>query len=251
MRRKSLKGAAAFLAAAVLSAACAFASWASDSSAGSSDGLPFEMVLDINSRKTQVYDGYSQYVDGWRVCPEDTFHLYVPEKGVDLSQVVLDYMILSYGEEGTQVLQEFTIQGLEENENYPVVRSETIARESARGKLYDNLNRCYTLRFTYGGQSETYYFHLVPEEDMEQYRNLLRGSWKRGASGNQYFYGDEYIRSWGLINGTWYYFGDDGYQRKGWLEYKGQWYFLDRDSGEMRTSCTIDGYTINSDGVRV
>ena len=44
---------------------------------------------------------------------------------------------------------------------------ETVERESRKGKLYDDLNRCYTLQFTYGDQSKTYYFIMVPEDDMD------------------------------------------------------------------------------------
>ena len=44
------------------------------SAAGTQD-LPFEMVLDLNTRQQPVYDGFSQYVDAFRVSEEDTFHI--------------------------------------------------------------------------------------------------------------------------------------------------------------------------------
>ena len=157
----------------------------------------------------------------------------------------------TYDKEGTQVSQECTVYGLQEGVSYPVVRQETVERESRKGKLYDDLNRCYTLQFTYGDQSKTYYFIMVPEDDMDQYRNVLRGNWEQSVRGYRYKYQDDYLKSWGLINGQWYLFNDEGYMQKGWQQYKGAWYFLDRSSGQMRTNCTVDGYEIDGSGVRV
>ena len=97
--------------------------------------------------------------------------------------------------------QECTVYGLQEGVSYPVVRQETVERESRKGKLYDDLNRCYTLQFTYGDQSKTYYFIMVPEDDMDQYRNVLRGNWEQSVRGYRYKYQDDYLKSWGLING--------------------------------------------------
>lgn len=38
---------------------------------------------------------------------------------------------------------------------------------------------------------------------------------------------------------------------RGWLEYKGQWYYLDPENGVMQTNRTIDGYQLDSSGVRI
>ena len=244
MRRNSLiKRLTALTVTGILCLSSAFGSWAADGSKGS---LPFEVILDINNRKTPIYDGYTQYVDGHRASDEDTFHVSRENNDVKLDDVVLDYRIITYDKEGTQVSQECTVYGLEEGVSYPVVR-----QESRKGKLYDDLNRCYTLQFTYGDQSKTYYFIMVPEDDMDQYRNVLRGNWEQSVRGYRYKYQDDYLKSWGLINGQWYLFNDEGYMQKGWQQYKGEWYFLDRSSGQMRTNCTVDGYDINGSGVRV
>lgn len=249
MRRNSLiKRLTALTVTGILCLSSAFGSWAADGSKGS---LPFEVILDINNRKTPIYDGYTQYVDGHRASDEDTFHVSRENNDVKLDDVVLDYRIITYDKEGTQVSQECTVYGLEEGVSYPVVRQETVERESRKGKLYDDLNRCYTLQFTYGDQSKTYYFIMVPEDDMDQYRNVLRGNWEQSVRGYCYKYQDDYLKSWGLINGQWYLFNDEGYMQKGWQQYKGEWYFLDRSSGQMRTNCTVDGYDINGSGVRV
>ena len=249
MRRNSLiKRLAALTVTGILCLSSAFGSWASDGSRGS---LPFEVILDINNRKTPIYDGYTQYVDGHRASDEDTFHVSRNNNEVKLDDVVLDYRIITYDKEGTQVSQECTVYGLQEGVSYPVVRQETVERESRKGKLYDDLNRCYTLQFTYGDQSKTYYFIMVPEDDMDQYRNVLRGNWEQSVRGYRYKYQDDYLKSWGLINGQWYLFNDEGYMQKGWQQYKGAWYFLDRSSGQMRTNCTVDGYEIDGSGVGV
>lgn len=39
--------------------------------------------------------------------------------------------------------------------------------------------------------------------------------------------------------------------KTGWLEYKGQWYYLDPENGVMQTNRTIDGYQLDSSGVRI
>ena len=76
-------------------------------------------------------------------------------------------------------------------------------------------------------------------------------NWEQTVRGYRYKYQDDYLKSWGLINGQWYLFNDEGYMQKGWQQYKGDWYFLDRESGLMRTNCTIEGYEIDGSGVRV
>lgn len=54
-----------------------------------------------------------------------------------------------------------------------------------------------------------------------------------------------------MINDKWYFFSTDGYMKTGWLEYKGQWYYLDPENGVMQTNRTIDGYQLDSSGVRI
>ena len=86
---------------------------------------------------------------------------------------------------------------------------------------------------------------------MNEYRNLLLGKWVRHNSGWQYQYQDGNLTSWALINGKWYYFGTDGFMKTGWQEYKGQWFYLDPETGVMRSNCTIDGYVLDNSGVRI
>ena len=92
---------------------------------------------------------------------------------------------------------------------------------------------------------------LLPEEDMSNYRNILLGKWNKDMRGWRYLYQDEYLTSWAMINDKWYFFGTDGYMKTGWLEYKGQWYYMDPENGVMQTNRIIDGYQLDSSGVRI
>ena len=82
---------------------------------------------------------------------------------VKLDDVVLDYRIITYDKEGTQVSQECTVYGLEEGVHYPVVRPETVEREKAAGNLYEYLNRCYVVEFCYGDARSSMYFSVFPK----------------------------------------------------------------------------------------
>ena len=90
---------------------------------------------------------------------------------------------------------------------------------------------------------------MLPETEASQYKNLILGKWEKDSVGSRYLYNGQYLKSWALINGQWYFFGDDGYLLRNWQQYKGDWYYLDRSSGRMMTNCTIDGYEIGEDGI--
>lgn len=234
----------------ILSLASPIAALASDAgSSASLPDLPFEAVLDINTRMQPVYDGYSQYVDAFRVSENDTFHVFTDNGNVDLEQVSVDYLVVTYDEEGTQISQECTVYGLEEGEHYPVVRPETVSRERAAGTLYHTLDRCYIIRFNYAGQQEELYFQVLSPDEASQYKNLVLGKWEKEAAGTRYLYNDHYLKSWALINGQWYLFDDNGYLLRNWQQYKGDWYYLDRSTGRMAVDCVVDGYKIDEDGV--
>ena len=102
-----------------------------------------------------------------------------------------------------------------------------------------------------GDAKKQYYFLVYPESEMNEYRNILLGKWVQSSAGWQYRYQDENLTSWALINGQWYYFGTDGIMKTGWQEYKGQWFYLDPESGVMRSNCRINGYELDSNGVRI
>ena len=48
-----------------------------------------------------------------------------------------------------------------------------------------------------------------------------------------------------------YYLTESGAAAKGWVELDGKWYYFDRNNGDMKRGTTIDGYTVNEDGVYV
>lgn len=131
------------------------------------------------------------------------------------------------------------------------MRPETVEREKNAGGLYDTLDRCYVVEFRYGDARTNLYFSILPESDMNAYRNILLGKWIKESKGWKYEYQGENLTSWALVNDNWYYFGTDGYMKKGWQEYKGDWYYLNPDDGVMRVDCTIDGYRLDRSGKRI
>lgn len=66
-------------------------------------------------------------------------------------------------------------------------------------------------------------------------------AWKQDSNGWWNTEGNSYSKGWRDINGSWYYFGPDGYMETGWINDGGKWYFLEA-SGEMQTGTVdIDG----------
>lgn len=72
--------------------------------------------------------------------------------------------------------------------------------------------------------------------------------WKQDNIGWWYTEGSSWSVGWRLVDEKWYYFGEDGYMKTGWLQdSNGKWYYLNSD-GSMVHNTTIDGYIIGSDG---
>jgi hypothetical protein len=71
--------------------------------------------------------------------------------------------------------------------------------------------------------------------------------WKQDNTGWWYTEGSSWSVGWKLIDGKWYYFGQDGYMKTGWIKYNDRWYYLNLD-GSMAHDTTIDGLTVGSDG---
>lgn len=213
--------------------------------------VPVTLHMDVSSRRTAIYDGYSTYRIGYRVSENDTFTVTKDRGDVDLAEAVLNYYLVTYAGD-TQKYLECTVRGLKEDTHYPVVRPETVEKEEhASSGEYDYLEQCYIVELCYQDQKVSRYFMLLPEEDMSGYRNILLGKWEQDARGWRYLYQEGYLTSWAMINDKWYFFGTDSYMKTGWQEYKDQWYYLSPDNGVMQTNCTIDGYQINGSGVRV
>ena len=61
------------------------------------------------------------------------------------------------------------------------------------------------------------------------------------------------VYGWNDIDGKWYYMGSDGNVVGGWQQIGGKWYYFhpthDGHFGEMYASTTVDGYTIDANGV--
>ena len=242
----SVKWLGTWLLAAVMALSAPFCAQAA---AVPSQNVPVTLHMDVNSRQTAVYNGYTSYVMGNRASEYDTFTITRDSGDISLDDVTMNYYLITYDGDSQKYL-ECTVHGLKEGVNYPVVSPETVSREAASGGLYDRLERCYVVEFCYGDDREEIYFTLLPEEDMQKYRNILLGKWEKDAKGWRYLYQGGYLTSWAQINERWYLFGTDGYMKTGWQEYKGQWYYLNPSDGVMRSSCTIDGYELDASGAR-
>lgn len=72
--------------------------------------------------------------------------------------------------------------------------------------------------------------------------------WKQDSNGWWNTEGNSWSVGWRLVDEKWYFFGQDGYMKTGWIQdSNGKWYYLNSD-GSMANNTTIDGYTIGSDG---
>ncbi len=54
---------------------------------------------------------------------------------------------------------------------------------------------------------------------------------------------------WLKENGLWYYLDSSGAMKTGWYQVSGKWYYS-YSSGALAVNTTVDGYRVNSDGVR-
>lgn len=76
----------------------------------------------------------------------------------------------------------------------------------------------------------------------------VSAEWRQDNKGWWYTEGSSWSVGWRLVDGKWYYFGQDGYMKTGWLQdINKKWYYLNSD-GSMVHDTTVDGYTIGSDG---
>lgn len=72
--------------------------------------------------------------------------------------------------------------------------------------------------------------------------------WRKDNQGWWYSKGNSWIIGWKQIDSKWYYFGQDGYMKTGWLQDRdSKWYYLKND-GSMAHDTIVDGYKIGSDG---
>ena len=81
----------AFVAAAVLSIGSVFVSEA----AAVKPQVPVSMHMDINSRRTSIYDGYSTYVLGYRASESDTFTVTKDRNDINLDDVTMNYYLMT------------------------------------------------------------------------------------------------------------------------------------------------------------
>ncbi|GEM_PF-866442 len=96
----------------------------------------------------------------------------------------------------------------------------------------------------YEGEEAT---QLSPELAQGQWI-LDNGEWKYLRNDGTYA-----ISCWvkNPADNEWYHFDENGYMNKGWFQDADEkWYYFAPESGIMQTNKTVDGYTLDSDGVR-
>ena len=72
--------------------------------------------------------------------------------------------------------------------------------------------------------------------------------WKKDDKGWWYSEGNSWSIGWQYIENNWYFFDGNGYMRTGWIKDGDNWYYL-LENGAMAKDSTIDGYTLDSNGV--
>jgi hypothetical protein len=72
--------------------------------------------------------------------------------------------------------------------------------------------------------------------------------WKQNSNGWWNTEGNSWSVGWREIDGDWYYFDSNGYMKTGWMQDGGKWYYL-YNSGDMAINTTINGYTLDYNGV--
>ena len=65
-------------------------------------------------------------------------------------------------------------------------------------------------------------------------------AWKQDSNGWWNTKANSWSTGWESIDGSWYYFGSNGYMKTGWANDNGTWYFM-QPSGAMKTGWINDG----------
>ncbi len=122
-----------------------------------------------------------------------------------------------------------------------------------------------------------YYFYTASNE--KQNSKYVKGKMAKNVwlqtGGKRYYLtsGGEMATGWQKVNNKWYFFLGSGQMHTGWLQSGGKWYYLNASgvmqtgwlklswnggsdyfyfgtSGELAVNTTVDGYTVDSNGVR-
>lgn len=79
----------------------------------------------------------------------------------------------------------------------------------------------------------------------------VRGEWMNDGNGWWYKHHDgSYTKdNWETIKDEWYFFDENGYMKTGWIEWEGERYYCDLDTGTMlKNTTTPDGYILDHNG---
>ena len=101
-----------------------------------------------------------------------------------------------------------------------------------------------------GGDWEESAQLYVTKEDVERFV----GGWRQDERGWWFCNADQTypVNCWKNLGQFWYFFGEDGYMKTGWVQWEGKSYYCDIVSGAMLTNTvTPDGFHVGADGARV
>lgn len=85
------------------------------------------------------------------------------------------------------------------------------------------------------------------ELNIPTFRNVVAGSTNKGKALATNLDMQRKI-GWQNINGSWYYYKNDGTKSTGWLNDNGIWYYLDKN-GTMLHDTVVDGCVLSSSGL--
>lgn len=96
---------------------------------------------------------------------------------------------------------------------------------------------------------------ISPEVDFRQKQTMgiTEGKWRNYMEGSRYDLGDGQgflEEGWQLIRGKWYYLSGGGYRQTGWIMPEPDQYYYLYEDGVMACSTVIDGWRLDSTGLR-
>lgn len=96
--------------------------------------------------------------------------------------------------------------------------------------------------------TEYFDYNNDKETDISEYYN--GGYWYRDDNSKWHYKRDSgyEVRGWFNYNNNWYYLGEDYTMKTGWVKINGSWYYLYPD-GKLATNTTIDGYSLDENGL--
>lgn len=79
------------------------------------------------------------------------------------------------------------------------------------------------------------------------------GTWENDSLGFRYRNSDQTytISNWQQIDGSWYFFDENGYRKTGWALLNAKWYYFDENGAMLANTVTPDGRQVGADGALI